>query len=80
MAQFPGYQRYEVESICGKPTSPQFYWALSIKGVLSPEGADLMQPGPTILWTYTPVLANPQRPSARTRKIHVRRASRSLKS
>jgi hypothetical protein len=78
MAQFPGYLGYEVESICGKPNNQQFYWALSINGVLSPEGADSMQPGPgsTVLWAYTPVPANPQELPARTREVHARRASR----
>jgi hypothetical protein len=78
-AQFPGYLGYEVESICGKPNNQQFYWALSINAVLSPEGADSMQPGPgsTVLWAYTPVPANPQQLLARTREIHARRATRS---
>src|SRR6266851_3729456 len=78
VAQFPGYLGYEVESIFGKPNNQQFYWALSIDGVLSPEGADSMQPGPgaAVLWTYTPVPATPQQLSARTREVHARRANR----
>jgi hypothetical protein len=78
VGQFPGYLGYEVESICGKPNDQKFYWALSIDDVLSPEGADSMQPGPgsTVLWTYTPVPANPQQLPARTREVHARRASR----
>ena len=77
-AQFPGYLGYEVESISGKANSQQYFWALSINGTLSPEGADSMQPGPgaTVLWTYTPIPASPQQLPARTREIHVRRARR----
>jgi hypothetical protein len=46
-----------------------FFWALSINGVLSREGADSMQPGPgsTVHWEYTPVPANPEQLPARTR-------------
>ena len=77
-AQFPGYLGYEIESICGKPNSLQFYWALFINGVLSPEGADSMQPGPgsTVLWQYTPIPTSPQGLAARTVAIHSRRAAR----
>ncbi len=77
-AQFPGYLGYEVESICGKANNQQFFWALSINGTLSQEGADSMQPGPgsTVLWTYTPIPASPQQLPARTREVHARRARR----
>jgi uncharacterized protein DUF4430 len=78
MAQYPGYLGYEVESIFGKPNNLQFYWALSINGVLSPEGADSIQPGPgsTVVWQYTPVPIDPHKLTARTRIIHSRRAER----
>jgi len=77
-AQFPGYLGYEVESIGKYPNNQQFYWALSINGVLSSEGADSIQPGPgsAVLWRYTPIPANPQELPARTRVIHSRRAAR----
>ena len=52
VAQFPGCLGYEVESIFSMPNTQQYYWALSINGVLSPEGADSMQPGPgaMVVW------------------------------
>jgi hypothetical protein len=77
-AQFPGYLGYEVESICGRPNNQEFFWALSINGTLSQEGADSMQPGSgaTVLWTYTPIPANQQQLPARTREVHARRATR----
>jgi hypothetical protein len=80
-AQFPGYLGYEVESICGKPNDQQHYWALSINNTLSPEGADSMQPGPgsAVVWTYTPIPANPQQLPARTREVHERRASKAAR-
>lgn len=78
VAQYPGYLGYEVENICGKPNNQQFYWALTINGVLSPEGADSMQPGPgaMVVWQYTPIPADAQKLPARTRLIHSRRAAR----
>ena len=77
-ARFPGYLGYEIESICGKSTNQQFYWALLINGVLSSEGADSMQPGPgsTVVWQYTPVPAGSQGLAERTMAIHSRRAAR----
>jgi len=76
--QFPGYLGYEVESIFSMPSNQQYYWALSINGVLSPEGADSMQPGPgsSVTWQYTPMPTDPQKLAARTRMIHSRRAGR----
>ena len=78
VAQYPGYLGYEVEDICGKPNNQQFYWALTIDGVLSSEGADSMQPGPgsMVVWQYTPLPTDPQKLAARTRIIHSRRAER----
>jgi hypothetical protein len=77
-AQYPGYLGYEIESICGKYNNQQFYWALLINGVLSPEGADSMQPGPgsSVVWQYTPIPTNPRQLAARTRVVHSRRAAR----
>jgi uncharacterized protein DUF4430 len=75
-AQFPGYLGYEIESICGKANNSQFYWALSINGVVSSTGADTAYPGPgsTVLWQYTPV--HPEALTARAKVVQSRRASR----
>ena len=76
-AQFPGYLGYEIESIFTKPNNQQFYWELLIDGVASQEGADSEQPGPgaTVLWQYTPLPANQQGTSRRSRLVQSRRAA-----
>src|SRR5580700_1167597 len=81
--KFPGYLGYEIESIgltpTGlKPTNDQYYWKLSVNGIDSQTGADttLPAPGSTVLWTYTPVPANPSQLPPRTKVVQSRRASR----
>jgi len=74
--QFPGYLGYEVESIFGKVNNNRFFWALSINGVLSTEGADSMQPAPgsTVVWQFTPIPAGPV--TSRAGVVRSRRAER----
>lgn len=77
-AQYPGYLGYEIESILGKPTNQQLYWALSVNGISSTTGADttLPSPGSKVTWTYTPIPQNPANLTARTRVVHSRRLER----
>ncbi|MGB8354293.1 MAG: DUF4430 domain-containing protein [Chthoniobacteraceae bacterium] len=76
--RFPGYLGYEIETINGLPTNGQFYWQLSVNGVVSTTGADttLPNPGATVAWNYTPIPQNPADLTSRTQVVHARRSSR----